>query len=200
MTDQAELLDLPQKRRRSSAGSSRTSTKRQALDFFVTPGWATEALLEREVFPGKVWEPACGDGAISRLFVAAGYRVRSTDLAVRRFSPSGGVDFLAQDTAPGVGSIVTNPPFARWTEFAAHALRLGVRKVALLSKVTSLEGIGRQRLFAEHPPSRVWVFARRVNMHAGDKVGDGPAEIQGIAFSWFVWERHHTGTQIGWIP
>lgn len=199
MSSQAELLDLPQKRRRSGAGSSRTSAKRQAIDFFVTPTWAVEALLAREVFPDTVWEPACGDGAISEAFAAAGYDVRSTDLIQRAYG-QGGVDFLAQESADGIGSIVTNPPFARWTEFAAHALKLGVRKVALLSKVTSLEGIGRQRLFAGHPPTRIWVFSRRVNMHAGDKVGDSPAEIQGIAFSWFVWERYHTGTLIGWVP
>lgn len=199
MSEQAQLLDLPQKRRKSGAGSSRTSTKRQALDFFVTPAWAVEALLAREVFPDTVWEPACGDGAISRPFSAAGYAVRTTDLVQREFG-CGGVDFLEQESADGISSIVTNPPFARWTDFAAHALKLGVRKVALLSKVTSLEGIGRLRLFTEHSPSRIWVFSRRVNMHAGDKAGDGPAEIQGIAFSWFVWERHHTGTQIGWIP
>jgi len=38
-----------------------------------------------ESFEGQIWEPACGDGAISRVLEAAGYQVISTDLIDRGY-------------------------------------------------------------------------------------------------------------------
>ena len=38
---------------------------RQKDDFYPTPLIAIEALLDHENFDGDIWEPACGDGAIS---------------------------------------------------------------------------------------------------------------------------------------
>ena len=36
-------------------------------DFYPTPPYATQELLKREVFCGSIYEPACGDGAISEV-------------------------------------------------------------------------------------------------------------------------------------
>jgi hypothetical protein len=35
-------------------------------DYYPTPPEAVRALLGVEQFEGTIWEPACGDGAISR--------------------------------------------------------------------------------------------------------------------------------------
>lgn len=35
-------------------------------DFYPTPPEMTRALLSVELFYGAIWEPACGDGAMSR--------------------------------------------------------------------------------------------------------------------------------------
>jgi len=43
------------------------------------------ALLSVETFEGSIWEPACGDGAISKVLLAAGFDVVSTDLIDRGF-------------------------------------------------------------------------------------------------------------------
>lgn len=202
-SDQPDLVGdapppAPPRRRGNRAGESRTTPRKGAEDFIVTPAWAVEALLEREVFPGPIWEPACGNGAISEVLGAAGYQVFSTDLIDRGYG-QGGLDFLAATGARGVQSIVTNPPFVIATEFAAHALTLGVRKVALLGRLGFLEGQKRGAWFARHPPSRVWVFSRRVDMWAGDAEPKGPPQVANVAFGWFVWERHHSPAAIGWI-
>jgi hypothetical protein len=42
-------------------------------DFHPTPEIATVKLLEREKFHGEIWEPACGDGAMSRVLERYGY-------------------------------------------------------------------------------------------------------------------------------
>lgn len=100
-----------EEKRRSTyvRGISPDAANREKDDFYPTPDAATMALLSREQFDPDVWEPACGDGAISRIFEAAGHRVVSTDLVDRGYGEPR-VDFLMESRllAP---HIVTNPPF-----------------------------------------------------------------------------------------
>lgn len=85
------------------------SPKRAAYEFYPTPPEATRALLSAEGFEGSIWEPACGDGAISKVLEAAGYQVVSTDLIDRGYG-AGGHDFLKSDK-PLAKNIITNPPY-----------------------------------------------------------------------------------------
>ncbi len=73
-----------------------TRPGRAPFEFYPTPPEATRALLSVENFDGDIWEPACGDGAISRELTAAGYNVTSTDLIDRGFG-TGGQNFLKSD-------------------------------------------------------------------------------------------------------
>lgn len=68
---------------------------RQADDFYATPRSAIEQLLDVEPFYGSIWEPACGDGAISRVLQERAYKVTSTDLVDRGYGAAG-VDFLLE--------------------------------------------------------------------------------------------------------
>ena len=77
-------------------------------DYFPTPEWATHALIENERFEGEIWEPACGDGAMSRVLEQTGCPVFSTDLFDRGYGEAG-VDFLKADRVSD--NIVTNPPY-----------------------------------------------------------------------------------------
>ena len=67
---------------------------RRGQDFYATPNWVTEALLQRFQFRGPIWEPCCVAGAMSTVFTAHGYEVVSTDIADCGFGTPG-VDFLA---------------------------------------------------------------------------------------------------------
>ena len=60
-------------------------------DFLPTPVWATHALIDNEKFEGDIWEPACGDGSMSRVLEST--VVQSTDLFDRGYGEAG-VDFL----------------------------------------------------------------------------------------------------------
>ena len=53
---------------------------RQIDDFYPTPPEATQALLDRIEFNKSIWEPACGNGAISSVLIENGHDVTSTDL------------------------------------------------------------------------------------------------------------------------
>ena len=117
---------------------------RAAYEFYPTPPEATRALLSVESFAGSIWEPACGEGHISKVLEAAGYSVVSTDLATRWNYGEGGRDFLTE-TVPLATHIVTNPPYGRGLAdaFVGHALELAGRTggtVAMLLAIQSLAG------------------------------------------------------------
>ncbi|HTW72146.1 MAG TPA: hypothetical protein VME47_19845, partial [Acetobacteraceae bacterium] len=107
--------DSPRPRSSARATPARpihvSAFERAEDDFYATPSWVTEALLRHIRFRGQIWEPCCGDGAMSTVLARHGYTVVSTDIADRGFGTPG-VDFLACHTVPeGCRSIVTNPPY-----------------------------------------------------------------------------------------
>jgi hypothetical protein len=172
---------------------------REKNDFYPTPLRGVEALLGVEKFSGAVWEPACGDGAISKSFAAAGYDVLSTDLVDRGFGTPG-IDFLLEWRARAP-NIVTNPPFKLAVPFVRKALELTTGKVAMLLKVAFLEGIERSTLFASSPLARVHVFSQRLAFVPGG-TSEGRALDGGgmMAFAWFVWDHSHKGPPtLGWL-
>lgn len=175
-----------------------TTGERQPDDFYATPPSCTEALLRVEEFPAKIWEPACGDGAISRVLEAAGHEVVSSDLVDRGY----GVvrrDFLFESylAAP---AIVTSPPFKLADEFTIHALHLGAEKVAIFQRTAWLEGRKRHAsLWGPLPPVRIWQFCGRQTLWRGDDA-DKKDKGGAIAFAWFVWERGYRGAPaLGWL-
>lgn len=173
---------------------------RERDDYYATPCSAIEQLLQVESFNGPIWEPACGDGAISRVLQDSGYSVVSTDLIDRGFG-EGGRDFLLEWCA-AAPNVVTNPPFKLGTEFARHALRLVTGKVAMLMKIGFIEGPTRADLHdGVHRLARVWVIRRRVTFlkNGLDLVrSEGKGGIH--AYAWFVWDRQHYGPpMIGWL-
>jgi len=177
----------------SIAGRKRTSD----ADLYETPAWATEALLEREVFNGGVLEPACGYGAISECFIAKGYDTISSDKYDYGFGEIR--DFLT-DYPPEVANIVTNPPYNKATEFVQVAKMVSTSKIAMLLKLSYLEGMGRYDMFhdTKFPLARVWVFCKRVQMYPHGL--ERPKNSGTIAFAWYVWDISHVGKpQIGWI-
>jgi hypothetical protein len=164
-------------------------------DFYPTPPEGTEALLRVEAFDGPIWEPACGDGAICKVLERSGYQVIASDLVSRGYGESR-IDFLLEWTTRAP-NIVTNPPFNMALEFADKSLRLASRKIALLVQLRFLEGIERGAFFDRSPPTRVWVFKRRLFMPSADPDGTRGGMM---AFAWFVWDHRHEGPPVlGWI-
>ena len=121
---------------------------------------ATEALLRVETFPHRrIWEPACGDGAISKVLEAAGYHVFSSDLHDRGYGTPN-MDFVATVNINKFAcNIVTNPPFSLVLPFAQRAVdaTAGTQrgKVALLLRLACLEGQARRAFFEASPLARL---------------------------------------------
>jgi len=156
-------------------------------DLYETPACAVHALLRCEKLPSVIWEPACGRGAISRILLAAGHDVRSTDLVDYGFGESG-IDFLMETRAPkDCECVVTNPPFKLADQFVRHALRLAPRVIVLL-RWAYAEGAGRADLIDEHL-TRVWLGKERLPfMHRDGYEGRRNAN-SGAPFAWFVFEQ-----------
>ncbi len=159
-------------------------------EFYATPPALSRPMLELERFEGDIWEPACGEGALSRVLSEVCGNVISTDLIHRGYGV-GGINFLEEEhlRAPNV---VTNPPFSLWGAFAEHALRLGARKVVLMHEQKILGNVGTSGVMKRTGLARILLANRRVGILPPGAIdyGHGP---RGGSYAWFVWERGHTG-------
>lgn len=167
-------------------------------DYYATEPKAVELLLKEEAFCHRIWEPCCGEGHISKVLERRGYDVLSSDLIDRGFG-DGGVNFL---TIPTYGDkecdIITNPPYKYAKEFVEHALNMVAEghKVAMLLRLTFLEGTKRRDLFSTTPPQTVYVSSARLQCAKNGKF-EGKSMV---AYAWFVWRKGHYGpTNIKWI-
>ncbi len=191
---------------RAAVGTASASAEERGHNLYETPGEAMRVLLAVERFRGRVYEPACGRGAILRPLEAAGYDVAISDLvdygtATRDGECQGVADFLATKRADGEYDIVTNPPYgAALNAFVAHALRVHrPSKMALLLNLNFLCGFDDpDRCFAmdENRPSRILVFTRRLPMMHRDG-WEGPEASSRMNCAWFIWERAADGSYSG---
>lgn len=163
------------------------SVNAEKNDYYATEPRAVELLLEKEGFSKYIWEPACGEGHISKVLTAHGYNVESTDLIDRGFGLSS-QDFLVQPYfASFDGDIITNPPYRYAQEFVEKAIEIVKpgRKVAMFLKLTFLESQKRRKLFEKHPPKAVYVSSARLQC---GKNGDFSGTSM-VAYAWYVWQK-----------
>lgn len=178
--------------------------EREKHDYYATPSTATEKLLERESFLHSIWEPACGGGHISEVLFKYGYKVISTDKYNYGYNKQNlELDFLASESDIVIhsGDIITNPPYKYVLEFCEKALdRIQEgRKVAMLLKLTFLEGKKRKSFLEKNRPKKIYVFSSRINCAKNGNFNTNKASA--ICYAWFVWEKGFSGktTEINWI-
>jgi hypothetical protein len=176
-----------------STGVGRAPLRDRGNDLYETPECATLALLGVEKLPKRIWECACGHGAIVTILRAYGHDVVASDL-VDYGDPTCfyGRDFLLEHKLPnGCECILTNPPFSRAEDFVEHALELCPRVIMLL-RLAFLESERRSRILDTGTLARVHVFRKRLPMmhrHGWE----GPKAASAMAFAWFCWDRSHNG-------
>jgi hypothetical protein len=183
--------------------SQRHALADRGLDAYMSPPEATWGLLaaEHKHMPLRIWEPACGDGAMVRPLRAAGFKVFASDIVDRGcpdlFLPN--VDFLKEKAAPDwCGGIITNPPYADAEAFIDKALSF-VPYAAFLLRLAFLESEKRRPSFGCWPLAAVHVFSSRLpRMHR--EGWDGPRTTSGVAYAWFVFDKRRAGhARIGWV-
>lgn len=184
----------------ATLGSRNVATQeRVEHDYYATEPAAVELLLELEKFSHYVWEPACGEGHISKVLEAHGHDVLSTDLVDRGYG-IGGVDFLTEDNVYDC-DIITNPPYKYGKEFVEKALEAvgNGHKVAMFLKLQFLEGKARRKLFSKYPPKTVYVSSGRLHCARNGDFKEA-MKNNAVAYCWFVWEKGYKGnTVIKWF-
>lgn len=173
--------------------------EREKNDYYATDPKAMYKLLEYENFNKNIWEPACGEGNLSKVLKEHGHNVYSTDLIDRGYQDNL-LDFINTDNK-WYGDIITNPPFKYTTEFVKKALDSvdEGKKVAMFLKLNYICGVKRyNEIYSKFPPQRIYAFVHKV---ACSKNND-PALFKGgvMDYGWFVWEKgKYAPTELKWI-
>jgi hypothetical protein len=170
-------------------------------DLYSTPPSATRALLRTLLFSPHqaIWEPAAGEGAITRVLLEEGFTVTESD--IRRWPSRKDyvhlLDFLAAKEARASVAI-TNPPFSLLTKFMEHALTLeGLERWAFLIPLPALAGVGRlHKVYHNNPPRDVVVLSHRVRFRRHGYAG----KLASMAtHAWAVWGRTtNSPTELHW--
>jgi len=165
--------------------------ERQPADLYPTPVDATESIMpliqtlqDHGHMPrNQVWEPACGDGRLSRVLEWHGLEVTSTDLREFPGYGTGGVDFLK----PGLhhcfnyDAIITNPPFSHSVEFLIEARAMAPIVIFLL-KQNYWNTKGRLDIWDGHRPTFFLPITWRLAF-LPDERGNSPL----MDCAWCVW-------------
>jgi hypothetical protein len=160
------------------------SNDRVNLDFYETPIWQTQVLVNLVTIDGFCFEPCVGNGKIIEALPTCGLRSWcSNDIDHRRTADTHGD---ARTKMPWDYSVlfdwtVSNPPFVGAIEILEHALQHSRIGVALLLRLSFLEPTAkRAKLLSENPPSLVIVLPRTRYNPDSDSVDT-------VTTAWMVW-------------
>lgn len=168
--------------------------KRKESDFYPTPPEVTLALIrflnnQFLVWGYNTWEPACGDGTMSKVLEEYQNNVISTDIRHTGYG-QGGIDFL-ETQKENIDAIITNPPFRVSEQFIRHALEeMNVEIVAMLLKSQYWHASKRGTLFKQYPPAWILPLSWRPDFLNGERGGAPTMECL-----WTVWIRGKTDTR-----
>ena len=174
--------------------SMRPQSPRREADFYPTgQPEAIRALLSRDGVRirglGSVWEPSCGDGALSREIAACGLPIVSSDLVDRGY-PGAIIKSFYDFEESQAPAIITNPPYSeinardghgRWLK---HTLDMpGWNYLALLLSwdwpAARANGLG--QMLDSNPFSYCYLMRWKL-----DFTGEGSPPQRN---AWFVWDR-----------
>jgi hypothetical protein len=170
-------------------GGKSDDHERHDMDFYPTPPECTHALLQFLKLDRSLtmWEPACGDGAMSKVLLQYFDSVYSSDIRVNAGYGVGGIDFLISEKK--TDCVVTNPPFDISYEFIEHCHDLKLRIYAMLLKSQYWHSKSRINLFQKTRPSYVLPLTWRPNF--APNRGKSPT----MDMLWTVWIDGNCDTQ-----
>lgn len=169
---------------------------RETNEHYVEPKWCSERLFQVEEFVGGIHDPCCGFGTIPQACIGAGLAATAADIADRGYYYGRRLDFFEDE---GVyANIVCNPPFKTAPDFTQHALKLAVRKVAVIFPTARLNAAHWLR---KAPLRRVWLLTPRPSMPPGHVIAAGNKPGGGkMDFCWLVLEHEFSGVpEMRWL-
>ena len=165
--------------------------KNSPLDFFPTPPLTTLCLFSQMSFGPKIWEPACGDGAMSKVIKKLGYDVRSTDIKHYGYEGQDDTfDFMQVAPVAGEYDIITNPPYSIHLRWIEHSLKIARRYVALLFPLIYLPPKNKRKFFVDY-----YGFTLIIPGWRSKFVMPGRTKASGMKdYAWFVWDKEENRT------
>ena len=166
--------------------STNNTGKRRKSDFYETPYSLTWLLLEKEKIEGSILEPACGNGAISKIVGGTAYDIEKNFLIENR----------KYDT------IITNPPYSIVYEFILKAKQVANKKIVFLLPLSYLHGKKRfDNIWTDKdfPLARIYVFTRypMLGEHLRE---DGKHNTGMMVYAWYIWEKGYKDEpKIKWL-
>lgn len=168
--------------------STKRGNKRIINDFFETPLWVTEILLNNYTVmnTSTVLEPAVGKGKIANVLKEHGLNPVGIDINPE-FKPDIVADFLNWEPDKKYWNIITNPPFMYAAEYINKCLSLTADggTFALLLRLNYLESQKRYNLWKHSPPTRIIVLSERPAFTSNG--------TDSCAYAWFIWTKGSTG-------
>lgn len=162
--------------------SMNNTGKRKKSDFYETPYSLTWLLLENEELKGTILEPACGNGAISKIVGGTSYDIEK--------------DFLKEQDH--YDTIITNPPYSKTQEFILKAKQVANKKIVFLLPLSYLHGKKRFDTIwkdKDFPIARIYVFTRYPML--GEQLReDGKHNTGMMVYAWYVWEKGYSGDPV----
>lgn len=184
-------------------------------DKYYTPRWCVEqiyaACLDALISRGlrsvqndfRILDPAAGRGifldVLREKSLHSKVRLLGADID-KTYQPwksadeSRCLDFLADDSH-GFDLIIGNPPFSLAAEFVLKSIADKRTSVAFLLRNGFLVSAKRYTMFAESPPSYVYLISNRPSF-----TGDGRTDS--TDYCWVVWDRTMVvdTTELYWLP
>mgnify|MGYP000400944281 CR=1 FL=1 len=135
----------------------------------------------------KVWEPACGEGHLSKPMIELGCDVLSTDLYHRDYG-AGSIDFLKVMSLPeGINAIITNPPFVEEAELflrkAAEFMKPVDGFVALFLRNEYDCATKRNELFGDNE-----YYAGKIVVQKRPRWIEGSKGSPRHNYAWYIWD------------
>lgn len=176
---------------------------RQDKDFYITPRWVIDTLLDNyDLRSGWILEPCAGDGAICKVLRGRSpevwdgslyaveirgeeqdtLRMYCDDVLIKDFLKVSPGDFeYPMPSAPG--TIITNPPFSIAKEIIEHCFELADEgtEIIMLLRLGWLESEKRREFWEKHQNVSLITLANRPSF-----TGDG---TDFSAYGWFIWNR-----------
>ena len=183
------------KKKGKNFSANNATGKRKKSDFYETPYTLTRKFLDVEYFnkDATVCEPACGDGAITRVLKEywSEDRITAYDKETNFLWETGTYDY-----------IITNPPFSIAFEFIQRAKMVARGKFALLLPLSYLHGKKRyDEIYSDrnYGLEKVYVFTRYPML--GEKLReDGKYNTGMMVYAWYVWSNGYSGQPtIDWL-
>jgi len=169
------------------------------LEHFETPLWAVNAILDKEILIGTVFDPCCGTGIMVECAKSYNYKTVYMDINDWGYCGNqmlGSFFDLGKLNVSGDFTVFMNPPFSKACEFVEHSFNLGASKVVMFQRFAFWESKKRRKFWEKYKPSRVYICGDRADCWRHDIPKDQRGSSSPTAHAWFVFDRDYQGDTV----